>query len=182
MTKSNLIKLLNNYSAFDEKEKVHTQNTIHFVNTNNELYSRNNMVGHVTASAIVVDREYKHVVMIWHEKLQRWLQPGGHVEIAHDNSLIEAASRELAEETGLNLNEISLVSVEPFDLDVHRIPARKNEVEHDHFDFRFLYRFTLESKFSDIYKWVLIEELLTFEESSLNRIAAKIIRIKQDLN
>lgn len=41
------------------------------------------------------------VVLLWHEKLARWLPPGGHIE--PDELPDEAALREVEEETGLRV-------------------------------------------------------------------------------
>lgn len=92
--------------------------------------------GHFTASAFVVSPDDAQVLLIHHSKLKRWLQPGGHVDPT-DTDLEQAARRELAEETGLV--DVELLA-SPFDLDVHVIPARKQEPEHRHFDVRFLFR------------------------------------------
>lgn len=93
--------------------------------------------GHLTASAFVLSAAGEQLLLIFHRKLGIWIQPGGHVEPT-DTSLAAAARRELAEEVG-----VSLPAAEPdaiFDLDVHAIPARKNEPAHEHFDVRFCFR------------------------------------------
>lgn len=97
--------------------------------------------GHLTASAVVVDPTRTKALLIFHEKLQLWLQPGGHFEPGETDPLL-AATREAEEETGLRC---APGLTEPlFDLDVHTIPARPAkgdrpaEPAHDHFDLRFL--------------------------------------------
>ena len=55
--------------------------------------------GHFTASAFVLSPDGGSIVMIRHRRLDRWLQPGGHVE-AHDRDVKEAARREAIEEAG----------------------------------------------------------------------------------
>lgn len=96
--------------------------------------------GHLTASAFVLAPEGDAVLLILHKKLQIWVQPGGHIEPS-DVSLEAAARREVSEEVGLPLLEP--VSAAPiFDVDIHLIPARKDEPAHEHFDVRFCFRAT----------------------------------------
>jgi len=95
--------------------------------------------GHFTASAFVLSPDRRDLVLIHHKKLGIWVQPGGHVEPT-DDDLIGAARREVLEEVGLDelepiRNGASLV----FDLDIHSIPARKQDPAHEHFDVRFAF-------------------------------------------
>ncbi len=90
--------------------------------------------GHITASGIVLSPDHEQVLLVFHRRLKRWLQPGGHVEPS-DQDLIAAARREILEETGAGLDPRAhpvLVGV-----DVHRIPARSDEPPHLHHDFVF---------------------------------------------
>lgn len=93
--------------------------------------------GHFTASAFVLSPARDALLLIFHGKLQRWLQPGGHVEAA-DSDVLAAARREAAEETGLDALTLEVDGI--FDVDIHRIPARPVEPAHEHFDVRFLFR------------------------------------------
>lgn len=90
--------------------------------------------GHFTASAFIVSRDLQHLLLIRHEKLQMWLQPGGHIEV-QDEDVVAAALREVREETGLE--EVELLSP-LFDIDIHTIPARTDEPAHEHHDVRVL--------------------------------------------
>lgn len=92
--------------------------------------------GHFTASGFVVGPDGQSLLLIFHRKLQRWLQPGGHFELGDEDHLT-AARREVAEEVGLS--ELEVLSP-LYDLDVHAIPANAKEGEHLHFDLRVLFR------------------------------------------
>jgi len=37
-------------------------------------------VGHLTGSALVVDPSSQRLLLLFHAKMQRWLQPGGHAD------------------------------------------------------------------------------------------------------
>lgn len=92
--------------------------------------------GHLTASAVVVDVERTRTLLIFHEKLQRWLQPGGHFEV-HETQPVDVAAREVKEETGLATSWPGALP-RLLDVDVHAIPARPNEPAHYHYDLRYL--------------------------------------------
>jgi hypothetical protein len=99
-----------------------------------DLASRTTFTGHVTCSAIVLDPG-GHVLHIRHNALDRWLCPGGHLDLA-DSSLVGAALREVSEETGIDVRALALVDEMPIDIDVHPIPANpaRGEPGHQHFD------------------------------------------------
>ena len=101
-------------------------------------WRRATLEGHLTASAWVLDRTQTQVVMLHHRKLNRWLQPGGHIDDT-DASWRAAAMRELTEETGLTQFVAQPDDADLFDVDVHAIPAHKDEPAHLHYDLRFLF-------------------------------------------
>jgi 8-oxo-dGTP pyrophosphatase MutT (NUDIX family) len=102
--------------------------------------------GHITAGAIIVALPSRHVLMIDHLVLQKRLQPGGHVE-PEDASILDAAYREVLEETGLGRDVLKYVPLSdqnpelPFNIAVQDIPenSAKREPMHSHFDFWYLF-------------------------------------------
>ncbi len=105
-----------------------------FIAAHPDCLLRSCLAGHLTASAWVVDTARSRVLLTHHRKLDLWVQLGGHADGEAD--LLTAALREVQEESGLT--RVRPVSAEIFDVDRHRIPARKTEPEHWHFDVRFL--------------------------------------------
>jgi len=95
--------------------------------------------GHFTGSALVVDAAGERALFLFHRKLQRWLQPGGHAD--GDGNLAGVAWREATEETGI---DGLLVDPHPVDLDIHVIAARPAvaggapEPRHLHLDARYV--------------------------------------------
>ncbi|GAA1926821.1 NUDIX hydrolase [Streptomyces sodiiphilus] len=107
-----------------------------------DLTSRKTLPGHVTAGAILVGPDSR-ILHVLHNATQKWLLPGGHLE-ASDGTLLQAAGRELAEETGIPPHVVTPHGEIPLHIDAHPIDANpaKDEPAHQHFDFRFLFRTT----------------------------------------
>ncbi len=144
-------------------------------------FARDHFVpGHFTASAFVLSPDGAELLLIFHRKLELWLQPGGHVEVG-DLSLGAAARREAMEELGVAL-PASAGAI--FDVDIHAIPARKSEPAHQHFDVRFRLvaearEFRASDEVADA-RWVKLQELasVTSDESVL-RAARKLASEKR---
>lgn len=128
--------LLDAFSPADAVEAAHKGAMLDLLRVADPFARDHFVPGHFTASAFVLSPDGQHLLLIFHEKFRRWLQPGGHVE-PDDPDIIAAAIREVAEETGVT--DLSVVGG-IFDVDVHDIPARKGEPAHQHFDVRVLLR------------------------------------------
>jgi len=92
--------------------------------------------GHMTASAVVLSPDKTKTLLVFHERLDRWLQPGGHVE-PDDIDLADTARREVLEETSIGLERVKHVLL--VGIDVHAIPAANGEPSHLHHDLTFCY-------------------------------------------
>jgi 8-oxo-dGTP pyrophosphatase MutT (NUDIX family) len=92
--------------------------------------------GHITCTGLVLSPRQDSILLVLHRRLQRWLLPGGHVEV-DDPRIGDAGRREVVEETGaiLEADESPLLA----GVDVHGIPPRRDELFHLHHDliFRF---------------------------------------------
>ena len=134
MDKLITIKLINQYLERYERD-IHALKTLNFVIQNDIFWQRENVEGHITASAWVIDKNCSKTLLIHHPKLLQWFQPGGHVE-ASDATLFDAALREAIEETGIS--GLQIIDKQIFDIDVHLIPSYKNVMAHYHYDLRIL--------------------------------------------
>src|ERR1051326_7890848 len=56
---------------------------------------------HVTGSAVVVHPPTNRVLLRWHDRMQAWLQVGGHAD-PNESDPFAIAAREAEEETGLS--------------------------------------------------------------------------------
>lgn len=96
-------------------------------------FSRTAHPWHITGSAFIVGP--RGIVLHRHLKLERWLQPGGHVDPGE--APWEGAQREASEETGL--------AAEFFDFDDDGVPTLAHVSVHDipnghrHYDLRYLF-------------------------------------------
>jgi 8-oxo-dGTP pyrophosphatase MutT (NUDIX family) len=135
MLKSTIRAALARYAPADERERGFRERMLALCDAA-EPFSRTAFTpGHFTASAFVLSPDRRRLLVVFHRKLGRWLQPGGHIEPT-DVSIVDAALREVEEETGVR--GTIAVSDGVFDIDVHEIPARRDEAAHEHFDLRVL--------------------------------------------
>ena len=130
-----LAQKLAQHTPHTETEKEMLADIIRFVDEHADCFERRLKIGHITGSAWIVDKERSHALMTHHRKLNRWLQLGGHSD--GDSNTFNVALREGQEESGLQ--DLHAVSEAIFDVDVHLIPARKDEPDHYHYDVRFLF-------------------------------------------
>lgn len=105
--------------------------------------ARTTLPGHVTCSAVVIDRQGR-VLHIQHRATGGlMLAPGGHIE-PQDRTLLAAALREVAEEAGIPPGALCLTRQllgSPIDIDIHDIDASpsKGEPAHRHYDVRYVF-------------------------------------------
>ena len=93
--KSNIKENLNNYLNIFKREEFNLLKKQ--LKDKEDIINRKNFKGHITASGFIINNN--KVLLIFHNKLKKYIQPGGHLE-AKDNTIKEAAQREVKEETG----------------------------------------------------------------------------------
>lgn len=141
------------------------------LSSHDDVAVRTSRPGHLTGSAFVIDHERRCCVLLFHHKLQRWLQPGGHAD--GEMNLAKVAWREATEETGI---PGLLIDPQPVDLDIHRV-APPREDAHLHLDLRFVLVAPPQARLvgnheSDALRWVERDELDGYDvDDGLRRLA-----------
>lgn len=103
-----------------------------FIERTPQCLNRNNLPGHLTASAWIENRTGDRFLLTKHKKAGFWYQLGGHVE---DNpNILEEAFREAREESGLK--HLILKQEGIFDLGMHFVTY--GDRPHVHYDTRYL--------------------------------------------
>ena len=186
MHRQPLLQLLSRYRSVFPDEGPVLERVRCFVSEHVDCFERSCLGGHVTASAWIVSAAGDAALLTHHKKLQRWLQLGGHVD---GESRIEAAClREAQEESGMQtFTFVPWAGAElvPVDLDVHDIPARKHEPQHEHWDVRFLLQAAsgqelVLSDESNELQWVPFAQLDQFTaEESVLRLHRKAMQVRQ---
>lgn len=180
-----ILEIIARVAPGDAFEARHIESTLTFVRHNTETFwCRSNLAGHLTASIFVLDSRGQAALLLHHAALDKWLQPGGHIDHT-DHNIAAAALRELHEEAGFDVARVSTPTL--FDVDAHPIPARVKagvaEPAHIHYDLRFLARATDDDvAISDEargFRWVSLAELAAREpESGIGRMARKALNEK----
>lgn len=134
MHRMQILKLLQEYLPTAPEEILFKNDTITFVNQHSNCFERSLEIGHITASAWILNKDGSHALLTHHAKLDRWFQLGGHCD--GDSDVLRVALKEAQEESGIL--EIAPVSNKIFDIDIHLIPENKKEKAHYHYDVRFL--------------------------------------------
>ena len=179
-SRESLLPELRAYVPADDRERRMRDRLVQFVAGHPDAFERALAVGHVTASAWIVDPSRTRALLTHHRKLGTWLQLGGHVD--GDPDVRRAALREAREESGLE--SLRFIDNRIYDLDVHRIPARPGEPEHDHHDVRFALEadpdepLTPTSESHDL-AWIPLDRLSSYgADESVMRLARKTANLR----
>lgn len=158
-----LKKQIENYIPFDEQEERDKEQFLEFINTFYDVLTRDNIFGHFSSSAFVVNKERNKMVVVYHNINDGWIYPGGHADGEED--LLNVAIREVEEETGLKVKVLdeSIFSIQSAPVKGH---VKKNKYVAAHLHLDVLYLFEADENQSLIFredeskgvKWISFEQ------------------------
>jgi 8-oxo-dGTP pyrophosphatase MutT (NUDIX family) len=123
--------LLSSWPAPTPDQEVLREQYVDYLTAHPSGTLREDRPHHLTASTLVLSSDGESVLLTLHGKARRWFQFGGHLEPG-DGSVLDAASREAREESGLLL----ALDPVPVQLSDHEVPFCGDGVHH--LDVRFV--------------------------------------------
>lgn len=120
MNRQELMETIKAYQPFNEQEKMDKALILNWIETQENAFSRDNTVAHMTASAWVVNKDRSKVLMVYHNIYNSWSWLGGHAD--GETDLLAVAIREVKEEAGIsNVRPVSeeIFSLESLTVDGH---------------------------------------------------------------
>lgn len=179
MKRTNLLTLLKNYFPADQEEIKFKDEIIKFIEQHENCFERSLTIGHITASAWLVNKDNSKALLMHHTKLDKWFQLGGHCDGNPDT--LQVAVKEAQEESGIH--GIAPKSDQIFDIDIHLIPENSREKAHYHYDIRFLLQVISDQKVvqnseSKELRWISKDPLeLPTQTPSVTRMFYKWLKI-----
>ena len=112
--KEKLIAQIQNYIPVNEQEETDKATLLRWLRSGEDIITRDNLVGHMTASAWVVNPQRTKVLMAYHKLYDSWAWLGGHAD--GDWDLGHVAEKEAREESGIRA--LKAVSHDPVSLEI----------------------------------------------------------------
>ena len=115
-----LIEQLEKYQPVNEQEEKDKSFIISCLKQFDNIFSRENNLAHMTASAWVVNKTHDKVLMAYHNIYDSWSWLGGHAD--GETDLLSTTMREVEEESGIhNIHPVSddIYSLEVLTVDGH---------------------------------------------------------------
>ena len=162
----NLLKYISKYFPVNEQEMEDKMSFFKFIENYDDVLTRNNIIGHFTASAFIFNKARTKVLMVYHNIYKSYAFPGGHAD--GDDDFLRVAIREAKEETGIK--NVEIISNNIAAIDVLSIAGHMKNGEyvssHLHYNLTYLLSADEEEELSikkdensDV-MWIAIDEII----------------------
>ena len=88
-----------------EQEEKDKEYFLRFINTFDDVLTRDNIFGHLCSSGWVLNKDRTKILLVYHNILGGYIFPGGHLD--GETDCLSVALREVEEETGFKAKPIS---------------------------------------------------------------------------
>lgn len=183
----NLYKEILEYKPYDEREKIDKEVMLEFIKNNEDVLTRNNKIGHFTASAWIINKERTKILMIYHNIYKSWAYVGGHAD--GDEDLFRVVKKEIKEETGLENLKPLVDGIYALNIITADNQVRKGNIvnSHLHFDVEYLFEadekdnIRIKGDENSGVKWIDIKEINNYAAEKMipiyNRLTEKFLNL-----
>ncbi len=147
----------------NEQEQADKQYFLKWIETFDDILTRENAFAHFSSSAFVVNHNRSKMLVVYHNIFDGWIYPGGHADGEED--LLAVAIREVEEETG---QKVTVLNNQIFGIQANptkgHIKRGKYISSHTHLDVIYLLEaddqtpLTYREDESKGVKWISLEE------------------------
>ena len=109
-----IIEQIERYAPYNEQEERDRELILRCLRTQEDIFTRDDPLAHMTASAWVVNGTFDRVLMAYHNLYDSWSWLGGHADGERD--LLSVALREVREESGIE--HVRAASEDIFSLEI----------------------------------------------------------------
>ena len=96
-TEASIRKNIESYVPRDAREEKDKQQILRFIDSFDDVLTRDNTLGHFTASSFIVNKDRTKMLAVYHTIGDGWAHPGGHA--VGEKDLLSVVMREAKEET-----------------------------------------------------------------------------------
>ena len=173
----------------NEQEQRDREVLLGWLDSGEEILTRNNPVAHLTASAWVVSPDRRHVLMAYHNLYDSWAWLGGHAD--GESDLQAAAAREAREESGIR--EVRPLMDGPISLEILTVDGHEKKGKyvssHLHLNLTYLFEADMDQALAvkpdenSCVAWIPVEEIAvrSTEPWFVKRIYSKLCEKVQEV-
>ncbi|MHA1541106.1 MAG: NUDIX hydrolase [Alphaproteobacteria bacterium] len=179
------------HKPFDNEEAEYKKSFIQFLETfpKEKWGVRENLIGHLTPTAWIVNKDRTKVLMAFHNIYQSWAWLGGHSD--GDLDCLAVAKKEVNEESGLT--NFKTLSEKPFDLSVIIVAPHEKKgkfiADHIHYNPVYLFEADENAKIRNLpeensaIEWIPVENVLSrVNEGHIKNTYKRIMKKVERLN
>lgn len=174
---------LKKYTPVNEQEEKDVSAMLGFLEGGHSCFSRENIAGHMTASAWIVNKERTKTLFCYHNLYDSWSWIGGHAD--GETDLLKVALKEAEEETGVKAVPVNgeIFSVEILTVSGH---IKKGEYVSSHLHYNITYLLEADENAplkiapdeNSALKWLYFDEIkkASTEKWMIERVYEKLIK------